>query len=127
VRNRALWIALTLVGLLGASTSAAAGTAPRVRPAVTDVATMQTLAAEAYTWGLAPEFVHRFSHYQELVSAPVNELKYGNNESAWNNNGTNAGDASVLYINAFVDFNASLGEPMVLTVPPTQGQYYVAN
>jgi hypothetical protein len=91
------------------------------------VALIKQLAKEAYIWGLAPEFVYRFSAYQELVSAPVNTLKYGNNEAAWNNNGTNAGNASVLYINAFIDFNATAGEALVLTVPPTTGQFYVAN
>jgi len=94
---------------------------------ILDTVRIRKLAEEAYVWGLAPEFVYRFSHYQELVSAPVNSLKYGANESAWNNNGTNAGDASVLYINAFADFNATHQNALVLTVPPTTGQYYVAN
>ncbi|MDO8306928.1 MAG: DUF1254 domain-containing protein [Actinomycetota bacterium] len=96
---------------------------------VADLVTIRDLARDAYVWGLAPEFVYRFSHYQELVSAPVNTLKYGSNEAAWNNNATNAGDSSVLYINAFIDFNPTLGGPdrMVLTVPPTDGQYYVVN
>lgn len=93
-----------------------------------DTVTIHGLARDAYTWGLAPEFVYRFSHYQELVSAPVNTLKYGNNEAGWNNNATNAGDASVLYINAFIDFNVlPSGGRMILTVPPSDGQYYVVN
>lgn len=122
-----IWLAVTAVAALGMSL-ASVGPGLAVQPAtIVDTVTINALAREAYIWGVAPEFVYRFSRYQELVSAPVNTLKYGNNEAAWNNNATNAGDASVLYLNAFVDFNATNNAPMVLTVPPTDGQYYVAN
>lgn len=115
---------MVCLGLLATSTTSAG---PVGASGAADLARIRQLAREAYVWGLAPEFVYRFSHYQELVNAPVNTLKYGNNEAAWNNDATNAGDASVIYINAFVDFVASSGEPLVLTVPATTGQYYVAN
>jgi len=123
-------ITVVVVAFTAVLTMGQLGVAQPSRAAsVADLVTIRDLARDAYVWGLAPEFVYRFSHYQELVSAPVNTLKYGGNEAAWNNNATNAGDASVLYINAFIDFNPTLGGPqrMVLTVPPTDGQYYVVN
>lgn len=119
----ALTLTVVTVMLAGQSLTTLAAR-PNITP---NLIAIRDLARDAYVWGLAPEFVYRFSHYQELVSAPVNTLKYGNNEAAWNNNATNAGDSSILYVNGFVDFNASKGERMVLTVPPTTGQYYVAN
>lgn len=88
-------------------------------------AKIRKLATDATVWALAPEFVYRFSKYNELVNAPVNELKYGANAAAWNNSGTNAGDSSVLYLNAFTDFNGT--DALVLTVPPTTQTYYVVN
>ncbi len=121
------WWATALVVCLGLSATSVTAAGPLGASGPEDLARIRQLAREAYVWGLAPEFVYRFSHYQELVSAPVNTLKYGNNEAAWNNNATNAGDASVLYINAFIDFVDTGGEPLVLTVPATTGQYYVAN
>ena len=119
----ALTLTVVTVMLAGQSLTTLAAR-PNITP---NLIAIRDLARDAYVWGLAPEFVYRFSNYQELVSAPVNTLKYGNNEAAWNNNATNAGDSSILYVNGFVDFNASKGERMVLTVPPTTGQYYVAN
>ncbi len=124
MRNRSRLVGILALGIALATIGQAPAAQAVDRP---DLVSIRNLARDAYIWGLAPEFVYRFSHYQELVSAPVNTLKYGNNEAAWNNNATNAGDASVLYINAFIDFNTTGGAPMVLTVPPTTGQYYVAN
>ena len=88
---------------------------------------IKALTAEAYVWGLAPEFIYRFSNFQELVTAPANTVAYGAYEAAWNNAASNAGDASVLYLSAMVDFNKSGNEPLVLTVPPSADQYYVVN
>ena len=89
------------------------------------------LAAGAYVWGVAPEFVYRFSNYNELVTAPRNTLGGGNAPAAWNNQGTNAGDASVLYMNAFLDLSGQKGrggtKELVLTVPPSKNNYYVVN
>jgi hypothetical protein len=48
-------------------------------------------------WGLGPEFIERFSKYNTIIGAPFNALKYGSVPAAWNNDATNAGDASVLY------------------------------
>jgi hypothetical protein len=81
----------------------------------TDTAVIEALAADAYLWGLAPEFAQRFSKYNTIVGAPFNALQYGSQPSAWNNAATNAGDASVLYINSFIDFSRT--GALVLTVP----------
>ena len=63
----------------------------------------QNLAKEAYIWGLAPEFVYRFEKYNDLVTTPRNTLGGGSGvAAAWNDNATNAGDASVLYLDRFV-------------------------
>jgi hypothetical protein len=86
---------------------------------------IKALAAEAYVWGLAPEFVQRFSTYNTTLSAPMNALEYGATPAAWNNAATNAGDSSVLYINGFTDFSKT--PALVLTVPPSKQQYYVVN
>src|SRR5215471_18357511 len=89
----------------------------------TDPAVIKKLAADAYVWGLGPEFIERFSKYNTIIGAPFNALKYGFVPAAWNNDATNAGDASVLYISGFVDFEQS--PELVLTVPPSRDQYYV--
>jgi hypothetical protein len=92
---------------------------------------IQHLAARAYVWGLAPEFVYRFENYNTLVAAPLNTLGGGTTAAAWNNKATNAGDASVLYANAMLDLSGQRGRggtrELVLTVPPSQSNYYVAN
>ena len=89
----------------------------------TDPAVITALAAEAYLWGLGPEFIERFSLYNTIIGAPFNAFKYGSVPAAWNNEATNAGDASVLYVNGFVNFDES--PELVLTVPPSRNQYYV--
>lgn len=87
------------------------------------LAEITALAARAYVWGLGPEYVERFSTYNTIIGAPFNALTYGAIPAAWNNAATNAGNASVLYVSGFVDFNR---EPeLVLTVPPSSRQYYV--
>jgi hypothetical protein len=89
----------------------------------TDPAVITTLAAGAYIWGLGPEYIYRFSKYNTIIGAPYNAMKYGGVPAAWNNEATNAGDASVLYVNAFVNFDET--PELVLTVPPSRNQYYV--
>ncbi len=70
----------------------------------TDPAVINAVSLSAYVWGLAPEFVYRFINYNELVLAPVNTLVYGAVPAAWNNAGnTNAGNPSVIYLNAELD------------------------
>ena len=91
----------------------------------TNPAVIQSLAAAAYVWGLAPEFVQRFSTYNTTISAPLNALEYGSTPAAWNNAATNAGDSSVLYLNGFTDFSKT--PALVLTVPASSNQYYVVN
>jgi len=89
----------------------------------TDPAVIKALAAAAYVWGLGPEYIERFSKYNTIIGAPFNALKYGSVPAAWNNEATNAGDASVLYVSGFVNFDES--PELVLTVPPSRNQYYV--
>ena len=88
-----------------------------------DPAVIKALAADAYVWGLGPEFIERFSKYNTIIGAPFNALKYGSDPAAWNNDATNAGDASVLYVSGFVNFDET--PKLVLTVPPSMNQYYV--
>ena len=118
----------TVVCLIATAIAAPAGAGARV-PSVERI---QNLAKNAYIWGLAPEFVYRFEKYNDLVTTPRNTLGGGSGvAAAWNNNATNAGDASVLYLNAMLDLS---GKPrrggtkeLVLTVPPSQNDYYVVN
>jgi hypothetical protein len=98
---------------------------------LTDPARIQKLAADAYVWGLAPEFVYRFENYNDLVTAPRNALGGGGAAAAWNNNATNAGDASVLYLNSMMDLSGRKRRggtrELVLTIPPSSTNYYVVN
>jgi hypothetical protein len=137
--TRTAFLATTMLvaTAFGSSSVAAASTAPK-GPAspLTDPAAIQKLAADAYAWALAPEFVYRFLKYNALKTAPVNMLGgKGTAAAAWNNLATNAGDASVLYLNAMMDLS---GRPvagtsnggtkeLVLTVPPSAKNYYVVN
>lgn len=86
---------------------------------------IRRLASEAYIWGLGPEFTWRFAKYNTTISAKMNAFTYGIVPAAWNNSATNAGDASILYINGFMNFSS--GNELVLTVPPSRKQYYVVN
>ena len=98
---------------------------------LTNPAKIQSLAAAAYTWGLPAEFVYRFENYNRLVTAPRNALGGGTVPAAWNNNATNAGDASVLYLNAMIDLSGQRSrggtKELVLTVPPAKRNYYVVD
>lgn len=99
---------------------------------VPSVARIHDLAEDAYIWGLAPEFVYRFEKYNDLVTARRNTLGGGSGVApAWNNKGTNAGDASVAYLNAMLDLSGKKGrgrtKELVLTVPPSANDYYVVN
>jgi hypothetical protein len=68
--------------------------------------------------------VYRLSKYDTIIGAPYNALKYGRVPAAWNNEATNAGDASVVYLSAFLKFDES--PELVFTTPPTTQTYYVA-
>jgi len=102
---------------------------------LTDSNAIRNLAAQAYIWALAPEFVYRFLNYNTLATAPVNKLAGFTDVAAWNNPATNAGDASVLYLNSMINLSGKQTEggatELVLTVPPsqdpTQNPYYVVN
>jgi len=128
--------ALAVAPAAGASTArparAAAGPAAAGSlPALTNPARIQKLAEAAYAWGLPAEFVYRFEKYNDLVTAPRNTLGGGGGAAAWNNNATNAGDASVVYLNAMLDLSGQKGrggtKELVLTVPPSNRNYYVTN
>jgi hypothetical protein len=93
---------------------------------ITDLTTIKALATEAYLWGLAPQFIEQTSKYNTIIGAPFNALKYGSVPAAWNNDADPAGDASVLYVSGFVNFEEA--PELVLTVPPSRvpgNQYYV--
>jgi hypothetical protein len=89
----------------------------------TDPTVIKFLAALGYIWGLGPEYIERFSLYNTILYAPFNALKYGAVPSAWNNEGTNAGDASVVYFSGFLNFQQV--PEQVFTVPPSENSYYV--
>ena len=113
----------------GLAPSAALG----AKSPLTDPHKIERLASHAYVWGLAPEFVYRFSKYNNLVTAPRNALGGGGNApAAWNNHGTNAGDASVLYLNSMMDLSGKKRQwwgprSSCSTVPPSRDNYYVVN
>jgi len=93
---------------------------------VADLATIKALATEAYLWGLGPQYVEQTSTYNTIIGAPFNALKYGSVPAAWNNDAVPAGDASVLYVVGFMNFDEA--PELVLTVPPSRvpgNQYYV--
>jgi hypothetical protein len=113
--------AALLLGLFVVGSTPAAQ--PQSAASATDPAAITALAAEAYVWGLGPEYIERFSKYNTIIGAPFNAFKYGSVPAAWNNEATNAGDASVLYVSGFVNFDES--PELVLTVPPSRNQYYV--
>jgi len=125
------------VAALIATIPATASALPKGPPSpLTNPAAITELAADAYTWGVAPEFVYRFLKYNALRTAPVNMLGgKGTQAAAWNNLATNAGDASVLYLNSMLDLSgrrypASQNggtKELVLTVPPSARNYYVVN
>ena len=118
--------------LLGCLVAAAALAPSHASGRAPSTAKITQLAEDAYTWGLAPEFVYRFEKYNDLVTAPVNTLGGGSGvTAAWNNNATNAGDASVLYLNSMMDLSGKQGrggvKELVMTVPPSRRDYYVVN
>jgi hypothetical protein len=116
------------VGLISTGALASPVTPGPISP-LTDPAKIQKLAADAYIWGVAPEFIYRFANYNELVTAPVNTFGGAEAVAAWNNQATNAGNASALYMNAMLDLSGQNGpgatKELVLTVPPSETNYYV--
>jgi len=107
--------------------SAAPGTSrgaiPAPRGGARDLTVIKDLSKAAYIWGLPAEFMYRFGKYNALVNSPVNTLYYGQFPSAWNNNATNAGDSSVLYISGIIDVTKT---DLVYTVPPTESPFVVS-
>jgi hypothetical protein len=116
-------VGLVLTGVL--RPSAAVGS---VSP-LTNPTKIRKLAEHAYVWSSPPEFVYRLAKYNELVTAPVNTFGGAGGVAAWNNQATNAGNASALYLNAMLDLSGAKGhggaKELVLTVPPSRNNYYV--
>ncbi len=83
---------------------------------ITDPTTIKNLAAAAYIWSLPAEYTYRFSNYNELLSAPVNTLKYFSDPALWNNAATNSGNPSALYIYGAFDLTH---QDLVFTIPAT--------
>src|SRR5690348_4341344 len=126
-RRRVVVTLVLAVGLVAVGAIAPSVAIGSVSP-LTDPAKIETLAKDAYIWGVAPEFIYRFSNYNELVTAPVNTFGGAGATAAWNNQGTNAGDATVLYLNAMLDLSGrgrGGTKELVLTIPPSQTNYYV--
>ena len=83
---------------------------------------IERLAEAAYVRGLPAESVYRFSKYNELVTSRVNTLAYGQTPASWNSPSTNAGNASVLYINGELDLTR---QNLVYTIPATNADFQV--
>ncbi|MGV9709892.1 DUF1254 domain-containing protein [Gordonia sp. NPDC003424] len=134
-RPALLQIATAVIMLLSApcaGASPALGFAPSTTASpLTDPSQIEKLTSLAYTWGLPAEFVYRFGRFNYLATAPRNQLGGFGTAAAWNNNGTNAGDASVIYLNAMLDLSGENQrggtKELVLTVPPSWKNYYVVN
>ena len=107
-RHRTMTALALVVGAISAAVPVTPSAVGSVSP-LTDPHKIEQLAAHAYVWGLPAYFVYRFGNYSTLVTAPRNTLGGGKAAAAWNNNGTNAGDASVLYLNAMIDLSGARG------------------
>lgn len=92
--------------------------------ALTNPVEIRKLAENAYVWGLPLEFTYRFNRYNELVSAPTNELAYVPNVAMWNNASTNAGSASTLYLNGGLDLSGN--NALVYTIPKMDGIFTIS-
>ncbi len=80
-------------------------------------------ARQAAIWALAPEFSYRFNRYNKLVTAPYNTIAYAPYAAQWDNASTNAGNASVIYLNASLSLKR---QDLVYTVPPTNGTFQLS-
>ena len=80
-------------------------------------------ARQAAIWALAPEFSYRFNRYNKLVTAPYNTIAYAPYAAQWDNASTNAGNASVIYLNASLSLKR---QDLVYTVPPTNGTFQMS-
>ena len=103
---------------------AAWGNCPGPESILTNPDAIRVLAKSAYVWGLPLEFSYRFGNYNALMTAEVNSLAYPPAPAAWNNASTNAGNASVLYINAILDLTGDTA--LVYTLPNPSSTYNVS-
>ncbi len=91
---------------------------------VTEPLAIKALAKAAYVWSLPLEFTYRFGIYNSLMTGEVNTLAYVPAPAAWNNAATNAGNASVLYINGILDLTGDTA--LVYTVPNPDDNFTVS-
>ena len=65
------------------------------------------------------------------MTARVNTFGSPGGVAAWNNQATNAGNSSALYLNAMLDLSGAKGrggaQELVLTVPPSKNNCYIVN
>lgn len=104
------------VGSAGAQTVAT--TAQRSR-----LQSIRTTSERAAIWGIAPEFTYRFSRYNKLVTAEYNSIAYAPFAAQWDNASTNAGNASVIYLNSTLSLNEV---DLVFTVPPSNSTFQMS-
>lgn len=123
--------ALVLGTLVIPSTGIASGaeTASSVASSVSTAESSELLrkirrtATQAAIWALAPEFSYRFNRYNKLVTAPYNTIAYAPYAAQWDNASTNAGNASVIYLNASLSLKR---QDLVYTVPPSNGTFQMS-
>ena len=101
---------------VSASETSAAATSKNLRK-------IRRTATQAAIWALAPEFSYRFNRYNKLVTAPYNTIAYAPYAAQWDNASTNAGNASVIYLNASLSLKR---QDLVYTVPPSNGTYQMS-
>jgi hypothetical protein len=122
-----LWVSISLAitGCSSGSGSSSTSTSMNCGPdsAVTSSQAISALAEAAYVWSLPLEFTYRFGKYNDLMTAAVNTIAYVPVPAAWNNASTNAGNASVLYINSILDFTGD--KTLVYTVPSSDTNFTV--
>ncbi len=125
VASFSMVLLLIVGGCSNGSDSSAANPEPEYGPdsPVTDPKAIAALAEAAYIWSLPLEFTYRFGKYNELMTGDVNTLAYVPAPAAWNNAATNAGNASVLYINGILDLTGETA--IVYTLPNPSNVYTV--
>lgn len=134
-KARTLLAALASALVAGAMVVPAAGVASGTQDSAAEEASVSTsettkrlrkirrTAERAAIWALAPEFSYRFNRYNKLVTAPYNTIAYAPYAAQWDNASTNAGNASVIYLNSSL---ALKRQDLVYTVPPSNGTYQMS-
>ena len=86
-------------------------------------ASIKALAADAYVWGLGPEYIKRFSNYNTIIGAPFNAFQY----HPFRPPGTMTRPmrGTHRFFTSADSSNFDRTPELVLTVPPSRNQYYV--